>query len=169
MSNVQLNKFCKLARKLGALHAKVISTDTIVTSAWVRLKCQYGCDGYGGTLTCPPYSPPPEEAEKAVKSFKKAILVHGDEHTEISKIVVKLEREAFLAGYYKAWSMGSGPCRLCRSCNVEEFCKKPYQARPSMEASGIDVFQTVRNNGFKIEVLKSPECQGNYFGLVLIE
>jgi len=36
------------------------------------------------------------------------------------------------------------------------------------EASGIDVFKTARNNRFKIEVLKSPDCKGNYFGLVLI-
>jgi hypothetical protein len=38
-----------------------------------------------------------------------------------------------------------------------------------MEAAGIDVYQTARNNGFHIEVVTSYECEQNYFGLVLIE
>jgi hypothetical protein len=37
-----------------------------------------------------------------------------------------------------------------------------------MEACGIDVFSTARNNGFKIEVLKKAGERGDYFGLVLI-
>ena len=160
--------FCKFAKKLGAIHAKVISVDTVVTAPWVRLKCQYGCDAYGEYLTCPPYSPPPEKTREVLKHYRKAILVHGDDYTDISKIVVRLEREAFLSGYYKAYGMGSGPCDLCNRCDVNKPCKKSYEARPSMEASGIDVFKTARNNRFKIEVLKRSDCKGNYFGLVLI-
>jgi len=158
----------KFAKKLGAVSTKVISVDTVVTAPWVRLKCQYGCDGYGESLTCPPYSPTPEKTQEVLKNYRKAILVHGDDYTDINRIVTRLEREAFLSGYYKAYGMGSGPCRLCNSCAVNKPCKKPYQARPSMEASGIDVFKTARNNGFRIEVLKSTDCRGNYFGLVLI-
>jgi len=166
--NREFQSFCKLARKSGAISAKVISTDTVVTAPWVRLKCQYGCDGYGGCLTCPPYSPMPEKTREVLKHYRKALLVHGDDHADITRIVARLEREAFLSGYYKAYSMGSGPCDLCSRCEVDKPCKKPYEARPSMEASGIDVFKTARNNGFKIEVLKSTDCKGNYFGLVLL-
>jgi hypothetical protein len=38
-----------------------------------------------------------------------------------------------------------------------------------MESCGIDVFSTVRNNGYHIEVLKDLSQQMNRFGLVLIE
>jgi hypothetical protein len=38
-----------------------------------------------------------------------------------------------------------------------------------MEACGIDVFATVRANGFAIEVLRDESCRGNYYGLVLID
>jgi hypothetical protein len=38
-----------------------------------------------------------------------------------------------------------------------------------MEASGIDVFQTVRNNGYTIDVVKDYDCPAQYFGLVLVE
>ncbi len=134
----------------------------------MRWKCQFGCGGYGESLTCPPYSPTPEKTKEVLKNYKKDILIHGDEHTEISEIVVKLEKEAFLAGYYKAYGMGAGPCNLCDTCNVKKPCKNPDEARPSMEGSGIDVFQTARNNGFKIEVLRSPDCKANYFGLLLV-
>ncbi|MEI6632038.1 MAG: DUF2284 domain-containing protein, partial [bacterium] len=45
----------------------------------------------------------------------------------------------------------------------------PEEARPAMEACGVDVYQTARNNGFKIEVVKSLRDKANYFGVVLIE
>lgn len=45
----------------------------------------------------------------------------------------------------------------------------PEKARPSMEACGIDVYETARVNGYPINVLKDKSCTGNYFGLVLLE
>lgn len=165
----RLDKFCKLAQKLQAKDTKVIATKDVFTSAWVRQKCKYGCDGYGQCLTCPPYSPTPEDTRKVLDSYDTAILVHcTDEWHDVRDIVVQLEREVFLSGYYKALSFGAGPCNLCNKCNLKE-CKYPEQARPSMEASGIDVFETARKAGFPIEVLTSTQCQANYYGLVLIE
>ena len=38
-----------------------------------------------------------------------------------------------------------------------------------MEACGIDVYTTVRANGFPINVVKDSGCSENYYGLVLIE
>jgi hypothetical protein len=38
-----------------------------------------------------------------------------------------------------------------------------------MEACGIDVFQTVRNNGFEIDTQKVTYGRWSYFALVLIE
>ena len=164
-----LDKFCKLARKLGAKDAKVISTKHVFTSPWVRRKCQYGCGGYGQCLTCPPYSPSPEETRKVSNSYESAILIHcNGEWDDVTDIVVKLERKLFLSGYYKALAFGAGPCNLCTKCNLKE-CKYPEKARPSMEASGIDVFKTARRARFPIKVLTSTECQPNYYGLVLIQ
>ena len=169
MTEKRLAKFRKVARDMGALEAKVVDAKSVVTAPWVRLKCQFGCGGYGGTLTCPPYSPTPEQTQSVLDCFQKALLLHGDEHTEISRMVAALERELFLAGYYKAIAFGAGPCRACRSCDVTEACRHPSVARPSMEAAGIDVFATARNNGFQIEVVTSDDCEANYFGLVLAQ
>lgn len=82
-------------------------------------------------------------------------------------MAVKLEREIFLAGYYKALGYGAGPCMLCKECNVQQ-CVHPEDTRPSMEACGIDVYATVRANGLPIEVVKDETCEENYYGLVLI-
>ena len=159
------------AVKLGAAESKIIDVKTIKTAAWVRYKCQFGCSGFAESLTCPPYSPTLDQTQKILNCFQKAILIHchSGSHVDISKVVVRIEKEAFLAGYYKALGMGAGPCRLCVRCNLKGECRHPEDARPSMEACGIDVFSTARNNGYQIDTIGSTSCKANYFGIVLIK
>ena len=166
---MNLAGFCRKARKAGALEAKVIPAESVVTANWVRYKCQYGCDGYGACLTCPPYSPTPEQTAKIVAEYKTGILLHGSEHVNLTRIAAELEREIFLSGYYRAIAFGSGPCRFCDQCNLHEGCRHPALARPSMESAGVDVFQTARNNGFTIKVAACHESKSDYFALVLVE
>lgn len=156
---------------LGAGESKIIDVKTVKTAAWVRYKCQFGCSGFGESLTCPPHSPTPEQTQKILDSFKKAILIHCHSRAvvDISKIVLEIEKEAFLAGYYKALGMGAGPCRLCEECDLKGSCRHPEEVRPSMEACGIDVFSAARSNGFTIDTLDSTRCRADYFGIVLIE
>jgi predicted metal-binding protein len=160
-------KYIKRAKELGAREAKIILVKTIVVAEWVRMKCQFGCDGYGQSLTCPPYSPSPDLTRRMLTYYKHALLVHGDEYTNIHAIIPVLEREIFLDGYFKAFGMGAGPCQLCEKC--AKSCRHPDKTRPSMEACGIDVYSTVRGNGYPIKVLKDARCRGNYYGIVLIE
>jgi predicted metal-binding protein len=166
----EMERYVREAVRLGAKEAKAIKTATIVTARWVRMKCQYGCGGFGDRLTCPPYSPTPEQTAAMLREYRLALLVHGDEHEDVTEVAVKLERIIFLDGYYKAFAMGAGPCRLCGECALKSNeCRHAYEAKPSMEACGIDVYQTVRNNGYPIEVVKNHNCQENYYGLVLVE
>jgi len=79
-----------------------------------------------------------------------------------------LEREIFLAGFYRVFGMGAGPCILCPTCTTK-ICRHPEEARPSMEACGIDVFATAGENGFPIEVVKDRSSPCNFYGVVLIE
>ncbi len=105
---------------------------------------------------------------KVLDSYRRAVLFELPR--QITKtIAVKLEREAFLAGHYRAFGLGSGPCSLCRECAFEKGCRHPNQARPSMEGCGIDVYRTARANGFTIEVVRNRRDPQHYFGLVLIE
>jgi len=70
------NYFIKRACILGAKEAKVISPQQVFTAEWVRRKCQYGCDGYNEHLTCPPYSPTPQETRRMLDEYTTAILIH---------------------------------------------------------------------------------------------
>ncbi|HNX90936.1 MAG TPA: DUF2284 domain-containing protein [Candidatus Omnitrophota bacterium] len=161
------NKFITRAKELGAQSARIIPAKTIVVAEWVRFKCKFGCDGYGQCLMCPPNSPEPAETRAAISHYKYAILIHGGDHTDVHGIIPALEKEIFLAGFYKAFGMGAGPCEICDRCG--KFCRYPDRTRPSMEACGIDVYATAKANGFPIKVLKDTTCKGNYYGVVLIE
>ncbi len=166
--------YCRRAAEIGIEDAKVIDPHSIVTAEWVRMKCRFGCPGFGGTLCCPPHSPAPDVTRKVIDSYDKAILFHqrldrGERSKDFNGAVVRLETEIFLDGFYKAWSMGSGPCGLCEGCDVTGLCQHGYDARPSMEACGIDVFKTARNNGFPIEVVRTHDETRNVYGVVLVE
>jgi predicted metal-binding protein len=101
--------------------------------------------------------------------YRRAILIHCDAVTEVRPLIAKLERTAFLGGFYKAFGFACGPCDLCPTCAFEKGCRHADQARPAMEACGIDVFRTAREAGFPIEVVTSRSCKQNYYGLLLLE
>jgi predicted metal-binding protein len=172
-----LQVFCDEARRLGAVDALVVSPPRqVFTATWVRLRCQFGCSEYGRCLTCPPHAPTPETTRKILDEYRAAILLHGDQWELVREIGRALERQIFLAGYYKAFAFLCGPCWLCKTCvavrpvgGKRAECPHPDRARPAMEASGIDVFATARAAGLPIEVVCSSECPQNYYALVLVE
>jgi predicted metal-binding protein len=164
----------KMAFKEGASVIMPIDPHDIVVGNWVRLKCQYGCPSYAKKLSCPPYSPTPEDTRKVLEEYSKAYLIgysrsifdeYGNEKFDkifpkalkkIRKSILELEKHVFLLGYYKSFTYGfCGPCTLCKQCSAEDgdiTCKLPKESRPSMEAAGMDVFKTVRNAGLELEV-----------------
>jgi predicted metal-binding protein len=164
-----LDGFLRRAVELGARDAKAVPTSQVFTGEWVRLKCEYGCGAYASSRNCPPYSPTPDRTRRVLDEYTTAILLHGDRTTDIRAVAVALERELFLAGYYKAFGYACGPCHLCKECDLEGPCRHPDRSRPAMEACGIDVFATARAAGFPIEVVTSSDCEQNYYGLVLVE
>jgi len=110
-----LNRLCQLAVIFGAADARLIKAEGIIVSDWVLLKCQYGCDGYGKSLTCPPYSPTPEKFRKTLKGYGQAILLKFEPREQeydwksTHEVVARLEKEAFLSGYYSAFGLPADP------------------------------------------------------------
>ncbi|MCJ7729906.1 MAG: DUF2284 domain-containing protein, partial [Sedimentisphaerales bacterium] len=145
---------CELAkRKTGVIDARIIPPSEVVTAGWVRLKCQFGCDGFGLCLVCPPFTPTPQQMREVLDVYRRAVLIHCEPDADVKAIAADLERDIFLLGCWKAFGLGAGPCYFCKSCPVEEKqCRHSDRARPSMEACGIDVFSTVKKAGFPIEV-----------------
>jgi predicted metal-binding protein len=65
----------KLALEKGAADAKIISADKVVVEDRVVLKCKLGCNHYGKTLACPPYTPSAKEFRKIVAEYKYAMFM----------------------------------------------------------------------------------------------
>jgi predicted metal-binding protein len=189
----------KLLAELKLIHDDIspISADKIVVANWVRLKCRFGCHGYGRHLGCPPYTPTPDETKKILEEYELAVIARFDvvPNSEVSpkhlhhhlwssigrvhETIFQLERRAFLYGCYKAFGMNALPCTYCETCIPEEkevinpydlrHCRHKDRARPSMEACGIDVFKTASNAGYNPEVLRSYHERAELFGMVLLD
>jgi predicted metal-binding protein len=170
----QFAPYLKMALEKGIDQAVVVETTRVVTAPWVRMKCQFGCAGYGESLCCPPRTPTPDEMRKILDSYTFGILLRrqikkgGKAVERLSETAVDIERALFLEGYYKAWTLGAGPCGGCKTCNMKA-CLHPDRARPSMEACGIDVYATVRAYDLPIQVVRERTDVRNFYALVLIE
>jgi predicted metal-binding protein len=78
MSQTEAEKYqflVKLALEAGAAEAKIIPTNLVVVEDRVVLKCKVGCNHYGKTLACPPYTPSAEEFRKIVGEYSYAMFM----------------------------------------------------------------------------------------------
>ena len=92
---------------------------------------------------------------------------------KLHEVVMELERKAHNLGYFFAVGYVASTCYLCYTaddpvgyCDTTKPCRRPYEARPSMEAAGMDVFSTYWNVGRDLN-LGSRE-KFSWSGLVLI-
>ncbi len=94
MSENDAEKFqflVKLALENGATDAKIIPTSKVVVEDRVVLKCKVGCNHYGKTLACPPYTPSAEEFRKIVSEYSYAIFMKYKSAAEASpEVLAKL-------------------------------------------------------------------------------
>lgn len=191
----ELEKITNKATELGAKDARVILPKNIFIEEKISQKCLYGCKGYGNFFTCPPYTKTPEETRKIINEYNVGLLVRfsdlreKEEQKKVHEIMFKLEREAFLDGFEMAFAYTAGPCRICYDekktpeenrgyCKAEKIenpnifskkhCKNPKQARPCMEGSGINVFETASNAGYKIEIIRNRGEPFQSFGLLML-
>jgi predicted metal-binding protein len=175
-----LEKYCKQALDKGATHASEIHPESIVTASWVRWKCQFGCPDYGKRYCCPPDTPTPEQTRLFIDCYHRAILFHiesprtpdrGKSIREFEAMLIDLEGEMFKGGYYKAFILLAGPCRICKECTKPKGipCNFANRARPSMEACGIDVYQTAQNNGFSLVPLREKTETQNIYCVMLVD
>ena len=163
-----MEKYFEYLKSNGADLALEISPATVVTAAWTIYKCRFGCSVYGKSYCCPPHVPTYRETQAMIDCFTRAILFSTHTSHTVTPLAAGLARELFLDGYYKAIAFGDGNCTKCEKCGVDR-CYFPGKTVPSMEACGIDVFATVRNNGLEICTLRNRDEVQNHFGLVLVE
>lgn len=155
------------------------------------------CSSYGRHLMCPPNVMPVDEFKEILSAYKKALIlqIEGDygssdrspgerlskklesgitEPDELMKklhvLVNAMETMAFKRGLHLATGLIGGECLLCTECvppGSGEACRRPFEARPSMEAMGIDVVRTCEKVGLRISL--SSEEPVRWTGLVLLD
>ena len=100
-----------------------------------------------------------------------------ENHTEsrvwqlkLHRLVNQLESRAFKDGFHLAAGLTGGDCSLCPECvthHTGEPCRHPFEARPSMEAMGIDVLRTCDNVGLPLHL--SSKKRVRWTGLILLD
>ncbi|SMC66047.1 Predicted metal-binding protein [Desulfocicer vacuolatum DSM 3385] len=165
-----LKAWINIARNHGFERAVGISPDTVVTAPWVRKKCQWGCDGFGKNLQCPPRGMSHKETREMIDSYETLILLEGTPPGKaFHEKLLALEKTAFMAGFHKAFVFGAGPCTLCPRCSDDDTCRHHDLARPAMEASGIDVYETAARAGVRLKPVQKKMDYVKYMGLLLLK
>jgi len=87
----------------------------------------------------------------------------------LHRLINQVETHAFKEGFYLAAGLIGGSCCLCQECvdpRSGESCRHPFEARPSMEAMGIDVVKSCQNAGLPMR--RSSDMRIRWTGLVLL-
>jgi len=88
----------------------------------------------------------------------------------LHKLVNEAEGKAMSLGFPYALGLIGGTCMLCPECVgpcSSQGCRRPYEARPSMEGVGIDVVQTSIKAGLPFDI--PPKTEIVWSGLLLID
>lgn len=170
-----------LFQKHNCMDFKWINPENVVVSQWVRMKCMFGCPEYGKNASCPPSVPSVSECERFFREYRDAVIFHFTTKVdkpedrfawtrEINLRLVKLEREVFLAGHEKSFLLFMDSCCICSECPGARIqCKNPKSSRPTPEAMAVDVFATVRQCGYPIEVLSDYSQKMNRYAFLMVE
>jgi predicted metal-binding protein len=156
------------AMALGATGAKLIRTDQVVFDPRSFLKCRFGCNRWGKYWTCPPnLGISPREFREAFERYGTAVVIRSSDPKVGQDVTLAIEKEAMILGCSYAFAMAL--CVQCETCAYPEPCEHPHLARPSMDAYGVDIGQTVEAVGFKVEFDADGKFIPAWYSMVLID
>ena len=164
---------------LGFTEIKFIHSPQLQLSHAVRLRCQYTCQATGRSTLSPPASPGPEQVERMIEEYKFGILVRrevpfpfpedfGEVWREFQQALVEAENEAFIRGYGRAFALAAGNCLFCHHDNSLRPCMFPSKSRPTFEALGIHLHDTLNLVAWEHFLVRDPEDPFQIFGLLLL-
>ena len=158
----------------------MLTTSDIIVENRGRLKCEFGCRGYGKRLSCPPHILSVEEFREILKEYNTAILLIEEHDTSAEKDILKawsvlrkgsfhkmldIEYFAFRHGFTYAQLLRPGACNECDVCG--EICRKPELRRFPPEAVGINLSKLMEKEGLEIEYCNFDRIK--CIGILLLE
>ena len=169
------------ALSCGFSGATLLPAAEIVTDRAFRDTCSTNrCGLYGKCWTCPPDVGDIDLLIKTLYGYSQALLYQtivqledsydiegmsagGARHAKQSRILGK--KILPLLGT-KAMNLSCGGCRFCDRCAKQDGlpCRAPSEALASLEAYGVDVYQTVKKTELKYV---NGQNTVTYFGMIL--
>ncbi len=151
----------RVAKTCGFSHAAVFDPAILVAREDVRAMCAADkCHAYGKNWTCPPHCGSLSQCQERLQGYRHGILLQtvgqlakpidtrGYRETE-QRHLTRFSRfcEVLRKTHPNALCLGSGGCRVCKTCAWPEACRFPGQAVSSMEGYGLFVTQVCRDVG----------------------
>lgn len=169
------------ALDLGLSGAVILPVSEIVTDRAFREACVSNqCGKYGKCWTCPPDVGDIDTLISSLGSYSTCLLYQsispledsydfegmqeaGTRHAQMSRALGK--KLLPLLGS-QTLHLGAGGCRFCARCaKLDDLpCRAPGEALSSLEAYGIDVYQTVKKTELKYI---NGQNTVTYFGMIL--
>ena len=164
----------------GFSETKFIHMPQIITSNWVRQRCQYVCRHVRQSDFTPPFSPGAADTQKMLDEFRFGLILRkevslpfeGDfmrAWSDFEQAMVESETQAFQRGYGKAFAIGAGNCLFCHHDDSLRPCEFNGKSRPTLEAIGINLHDTLDMVGWDQYLVRSPEEPFQMFGVLLLE
>lgn len=139
-----------------------IDYQDIVFEERVKLNCFY-CKRYNNNWKCPPRIPD-IDYKKVITEYKNILViaikmkiennyeqVRTESTNKLHHILLCLEQELFNNNNSLAVSFIGGSCKLCKNGCAEDRCRQPSLARIPVEATGINLVDTLKKKGINIE------------------
>ena len=158
------------ALELGATQAIAFDMKDVAFDSRTILKCLYGCPG--GLAYCPTnYSEASNTVlfQQLIQKYQWGVLVQTEDLEKGQDLTIALESKAFLAGY--TFALAATECASCESCAAEQgnSCVNRRNLRPPLYFLGIDVYKTVRNLGWTLEVVQKKGDPAKNITAVFVE
>ncbi|MEF9951711.1 MAG: DUF2284 domain-containing protein [Clostridium sp.] len=179
MDNITYIEIEKYIRgKYRGIQIIKFDVNDLVYEERVKLNCYY-CGKYNSNWRCPPKIPKDVDYIRVSKEFKRAALVVNkveinDDNKDIvrqessvvlHKVILGIEKYLYENNNSMVISYIGGSCKLCKNGCGSERCNNPYKARIPLEATGVNVIETVRKYG--VNITFPPENHMIRVGLVM--
>ena len=161
---MQMEKIRQLALDTGFNYAMLLDCSTLERRQEVRDMCGVNtCGMYGKNLACPPFCGTLEECRELVRKYSQGIIVQtvGDVEDSLDIEGMKEAEEHHRSHFYKMAEilrkeypsllpLGSGCCRICKTCaGPDGECRFPEKRISSLEAFGVVVSDLCSRNHMK--------------------
>ena len=148
-----MEKWIKVARKLGFEYVQSIDVSTLEFRSDIRSMCALNlCGKYGTCWTCPPICGDPDTCRRRLKEYSRGFLVEtlidcrNESIAELRELVERLHRDRFKV--LCQWLYPEHPEALCL---ISGGCPHPEKAASCLTGYGLLPSQILRENGIRRE------------------